>query len=383
MSRVAVVRCSSYETSDVSRAVARGIDLIGGAGQFARRGETILLKPNLLIGRDAERGVTTHPSVFRAVAEALRTTGATLVYGDSPAVGTTEMAAGPSGIAAVARELGIEPADMSSPVDVPYPAGRLIKQFTIARGALDVDGIVSIPKMKTHGLTRITGAIKNQYGCIPGLLKAEFHARLANVHHFSRMLVDLNGVLRPRLYVMDGIVAMEGNGPQSGTLRPMNAILLSDDPVALDATFARLVHLEPQLVLPIVYGEQVGLGSAHGVDVVGDPIDGFIAPDFLVDRTPRADVGNLPQYGVGVRVFRHLVVPRPVIRPARCTRCGMCVGICPVTPKAVDFLEPSRARPPAHIYSRCIRCYCCQEICPEGAIDIVTPLLGRLIRRGS
>lgn len=381
MSRVAVVRCASYDDGAVLAAIQRGLGLLGGAERFARHGEILLLKPNLLIGRSAERAVTTHPAVFRAVATALREAGAQLTYGDSPAVGTTDMAAGRSGVSAVAREMGIPLADFGTPATVEYPAGRLIKQFTIARGVLDADGIVSLAKMKTHGLMRITGAIKNQYGCIPGLLKAEFHARLANVHHFAKMLVDLNGVLRPRLFVLDGVVAMEGNGPQSGTPRPMNVLLLSDDPVALDATFARLVALDPQSVLTIAYGDEAGLGSSRDIECLGDPLEELIAKDFVVDRQPTPGAATLPRFGPAVRVLRQVAVPRPVIRSARCTRCGTCVEICPVTPKAVDFRQGDRSMPPVHAYDRCIRCYCCQEVCPAGAIDIVTPLLARLVRR--
>ncbi len=381
MSRVAIVRCSSYDVGDVRAAVDRGIQLLGGVERFARPGETILLKPNLLIGRDADRAVTTHPSVFRAVAEVLRRSGAALTYGDSPAFGKSEAAAARAGIAQAASLLAIPLADFVTPVAAPYPAGRLIKQFTIARGVLDADGIVSLCKMKTHGLTRITGAIKNQYGCIPGLLKAEFHARLANAGLFSQMLVDLNGLLRPRLFVMDGVIAMQGNGPQSGTPRAMNVLLLSEDPVALDAAFCKLVALDPRLVLPIVYGEEAGLGSARDIDFIGDPVEPFVAKDFVVNRRPLSTTGTAPHYGRGIQAFRRFVVPRPVVRSARCTKCGTCVSICPVTPKAVDFTEPTRSSPPVHHYDRCIRCYCCQEICPEGAIEITTPALGRLIRR--
>ncbi|MGD9675969.1 MAG: DUF362 domain-containing protein, partial [Candidatus Bipolaricaulia bacterium] len=107
---------------------------------------------------------------------------------------------------------------------VSFPEGHLIKQFTIARGVLASDALVSIAKLKTHGLTRITGAIKNQFGCIPGPLKAEFHARLPNAVLFSQMLVDLNLLLRPRLFVVDGVVAMEGNGPQRGRPRPLHTL---------------------------------------------------------------------------------------------------------------------------------------------------------------
>lgn len=383
MSRVALVRCSSYAPDAVAAAVRRGLDLLGGARRFARPGEKILLKPNLLIGREVDRAVTTHPAVFRAVAEALRECGAELEYGDSPAVGRPELAAARSGISRVARELGVPLADFVHPVSVPYPAGRLIKQFSIARGVLEADGLISLCKMKTHGLTRITGAIKNQYGCIPGLLKAEFHARLANARLFSEMLVDLNGLLRPRLFVMDGIVAMEGNGPQSGTPRPMNVLLLSEDPVALDAAFCRIVALDPDLVLPIVCGEAAGLGSARGIEFLGDGPGEFAVSDFVVNRRPSATTGATPRFGKGVRAFRRLVIPRPVIRSRRCTKCGTCVSICPLEPKAVDFRPSGRSAPPVHDYERCIRCFCCQEICPEGAIDIVTPFLGRLIRRGA
>jgi uncharacterized protein (DUF362 family)/ferredoxin len=383
VSRVALVRCASYDAVEVAAAARRGIALLGGAERFVRPGERLLLKPNLLIGRDADRAVTTHPAVFRAVAEVFRESGAVLAYGDSPGFGRAEAVAGRCGIGEAARELGIPLADFVSPVAVPYPAGRLIKQFTIARGVLETDGIVSLCKMKTHGLTRITGAIKNQYGCIPGLLKAELHARLANARLFSQMLVDLNGLVRPRLFVMDGVVAMEGNGPQSGTLRPMNVLLLSEDPVALDAAFCRLIALDPQLVFPIVYGDAAGLGEARDIDYVGDPPEEFTASDFVVNRRPSSTTGTTPRFGQGIRILRRLVIPRPVIRARRCTRCGTCVSICPVVPKAVDFADALRSQPPMHNYERCIRCFCCQEMCPEGAIEIVTPPLGRLIRRGA
>jgi uncharacterized protein (DUF362 family)/Pyruvate/2-oxoacid:ferredoxin oxidoreductase delta subunit len=378
---VAVVRCPSYAVAAVRSAVERGIGLLGGVERFARAGETILLKPNLLIGREPDRAVTTHPSVFRAVAEVFLTSGAAVTYGDSPAFGRAEAVAGRAGIAETARELGIPFADFSTPVAAPYPAGRLIKQFTIAQGVLDADGIVSLCKMKTHGLTRITGAIKNQYGCIPGLLKAEFHARLPNARLFAQMLVDLNGLLRPRLYVMDGVVAMEGNGPQGGSPRAMNVLLFSDDPVALDAAFCHLIDLHPNLVLPIVAGEDVGLGTAAGIEYVGDPVEGFVVRDFVVNRRALSTTGTALRPGRLSLLFRRFVIPKPMIRAARCTTCGTCVTICPVTPKAVDFSDVTRSAPPVHRYDRCIRCYCCQEICPEGAIEIAVPLLGRLIRR--
>jgi uncharacterized protein (DUF362 family)/ferredoxin len=377
-SRVAVLRCDSYEAEAVSEAVRRGLDLLGGIERFARRDERILLKPNLLVPRGPDRAVTTHPAVFRAVAEAFLDAGVTLSYGDSPGFGTTAWAARRAGLADVAEMLGIPIGDFATSETVPFAEGRLIKQFSVARGALVVDGIVSLPKMKTHGMTRITAAVKNQFGCIVGALKPEFHARLPNADLFSRMLVDLNRFLRPRLFVCDGIVAMEGNGPQSGVPRPMGVVLLSDDPVALDGAVCRLVNLDPTLVPTLVYGEAFGLGRFSEIEFVGDPIDESVASDFDVNRSPRSTTGGP---GRRSRVARRLVVPRPVIRPERCTRCGTCVSVCPVSPKAVRFADETRACPPEHHYEQCIRCYCCQEMCPERAIEIEVPLLGRLVRR--
>ena len=103
---VAVVRCDGYSEDRVRAAVRRGLDLLGGPARFARRGERILLKPNLLVPRAPERAVTTHPSVFRAVAESFKEAGAVMSYGDSPGFGSTVLAARRAGLAQVALVRG-------------------------------------------------------------------------------------------------------------------------------------------------------------------------------------------------------------------------------------------------------------------------------------
>lgn len=379
---VALVRCDSYDGAVVDEAVRRGLALLGGPHQFVEPGEHILLKPNVLVASTPEQAVTTHPAVLGAVARQLQAAGAHLTYGDSPGFELRSGgAARRAGLAAVAGDLGIAMADFSSGETISFPEGHLIKQFTIASGVLVADGIVSLSKMKSHGLTRITGAIKNQFGCIPGMLKPEFHARLPGVERFSQMLVDLNLLLRPRLYVMDAVIAMEGNGPRSGTPRLVSVLLLSTDPVALDAVACRIVNLDPELVLPITWGETWGLGTYTRVDTLGDSLESFVVPDFKVNRQP---VLGPHHQGVLGAVIKNLVVPRPVVVRENCTSCGTCVTVCPVTPKAVDFVDDAgHKEPPRHDYSSCIRCYCCQEMCPFNAIVIETPLLGLIIHRGT
>lgn len=382
--RVAVVACDRYEQSAVDDAVRRGLGLLGGASGFVHeQGEPLLLKPNLLTAKPVDAAVTTHPTVFAAVARALREAGASLTYGDSPGFGKPESIARRAGLAEIAEELAIPFADFSTGREVSFADGTLMKKFVISNGVMDAAGIVSLPKMKTHGLTRMTGAIKNQFGCIPGALKGEFHARMDDIDRFSRMLVDLNLLLRPRLFVMDGIVAMEGNGPSNGTPRQMGVLLFSADPVALDATACRLMNLDTSLVATVTIGEEAGLGSASDVELVGDDIEPLIATDYNANRSPASTTGRSLTGHEGARkLMRRWVVPKPVIHAEACTYCGTCVKVCPVEPKAVDWTTEGGAsdkRPPAHDYARCIRCYCCQELCPEGAIDVHVPPLGRLI----
>jgi uncharacterized protein (DUF362 family)/Pyruvate/2-oxoacid:ferredoxin oxidoreductase delta subunit len=378
-SKVALVKCVSYDRVEVLAAVRTGLDLLGGVSTFIKPGDKIVLKPNVLIGTSPNNGVTTHTSVFRAAAFLLKEAGAVVSYGDSPAFGKCEPNIRRAGLKQVGDELGLEIADFDSGKSVSYKNALLVKKFVIANGVLDSDGLVSLPRLKTHGFMLFTGAVKNQFGCIPGLLKSQYHVKLPDPYDFATMLVDLNTLIRPRLYIMDGITAMEGNGPRSGKLKQLNVLLFSSDPIALDATACRIINLNPVIVLTSQPGEAAKLGTyrVENIELVGGDIDSFFDPSFEVNRMP-------PVHSSGGRFstfIKNRITQRPVIDQARCDLCGICVKMCPVRPKAVDWYKGDRSQPPRHNYDRCIRCYCCQETCPDGAILINTPLLGRLSSR--
>jgi uncharacterized protein (DUF362 family)/Pyruvate/2-oxoacid:ferredoxin oxidoreductase delta subunit len=377
--RVIIIRCDTYADDQVLAAIQKGLDMLGGISMFAKPGERIVLKPNILIGTDPDKGVTTHPAVFRAVGRLLKDAGASVLYGDSPSFGKSEPNLRKSGIKEVGDELGFTVADFDSGRPVSHKDALLVKKFVVADGVLDGDGLVSLPKFKTHGLVRFTGAVKNQFGCVPGLLKSQYHVKLPDPYDFATMLVDLNTLIKPRLYVMDGIVAMEGNGPRSGKLKRLNVLLLSSDPIALDATACRIACLDPEIVPTSRLGEKAGLGTYHveNIELIGEALESFVDTSFEVNRTP-------PMSGSGgrFRVFlKNRITQRPVIDEAKCTCCGTCIAMCSVQPKAVDWYKGDTSRPPRHNYDRCIRCYCCQETCPEGAICLRTPLLGRIYSR--
>ncbi|MDP4240758.1 MAG: DUF362 domain-containing protein [Bacteroidota bacterium] len=372
-SKVALVRCDSYEINEVRQAVSKGLELIGGARRFVKPGETILLKVNLLVGEVPEKCVNTHPAVFRSVAELFSAEGALIRYGDSPGQGSPHAAAKKSGIADVAEEMNIELADFKDGREVFFEEGNQNKKFFIANGVLDTDGLISLPKMKTHALERFTGAIKNQFGCVVEMRKGEFHVKLPDPTDFARMLVDLNNCVKPRLYIMDGIVAMEGNGPREGTPRPMNVLLFSTDPVALDATASRLINLNPLYVPTTLLGGETGAGTfrEEEIEIVGDEMKDFICMDFNVVRTP---VKTVKKNQV-MSFLNNRLISKPVIIAEKCTHCGTCVHSCPVEGKAVNWQDGDRTKPPVYDYKKCIRCYCCQEMCPESAIVLKDPII--------
>ncbi len=375
--KVAIIRCDTYSNENVYQSVKKGMELLGGINQFVKKGEKILLKPNVLVGDKPEKVTTTHPSVFRAVAKILSENQIDLYYGDSPGFGNPENQLRKSGFTKIADEFNVKLADFVNGEKIEFHNSPFNKKFTIAKGILKSDGIINICKMKTHGLTRITGAVKNTFGCIPGLLKAEYHVKMPNVFDFAKMLVTLNLYLKPRLHIMDGIVAMEGNGPRSGDPINMNVILLSKDPLALDSVFCKLIKMNPEFIPTFKPGKEWGLGTYldEDIDIVGDNINDLINEKFIVKRKP---VKNVTNSNV-VSFLKNLVSPKPVIDKEKCTKCGVCVEVCLVEGKAVNWNEGDKSKLPIHDYRKCIRCYCCQELCPHKAISIKTPLLGKIL----
>ena len=378
--QVAVITCHNYDAVNVTPAVQKGLECLGGISAFVKPGEKILLKPNMLAASAPEKAVTFHPAVFKAVAELCLDYGIKLSYGDSPGIGKPWRTAARCGIMQVAEDLGIPLADFVNPVQVSFPGALLLKQLHLAAGAVQADGMISMSKMKTHALTRLTGAIKNQFGCVPGFLKGEFHVKMPDIIRFSQVLVDITRFLRPRLYIMDGIRAMSGNGPRGGDVFPMNVLLFSADPAALDAVFCKLIDINPEWVPTMKIAQESGLGTYQWqeIEIVGDDILSHIRPDFPVKRCPvkqSKSLGPLPSQ------LKHFLSPRPIIDRHLCKQCGDCILQCPVSPKALIWPDLKTKKTPIYRYSLCIRCYCCQEICPAHAISVRFPLLGRLVHR--
>lgn len=376
--RVAIVRCPDYQRPHVQEAVSEALRLLGGLAPLVRPGQKVLLKPNLLRPSRPEKGIVTHPEIVRAVAQQVAEAGGQITIADSPSGPLNERslreAYQQAGLDIVAAETGATLNFDTRWRQVPHPQGQLMKRLDILEVALSAEVIISLPRMKTHNLTKLTGAVKNLFGLVPGVTKFGYHAKLPKIENFAAMLLDLAVFLQPALTVMDAVVAMEGDGPGAGKLRPVGLILASRDPVALDTVFAHLVGLAPAElpVLRVAQERELPGARMENIEVVGESIEEVLLPHFILP-TAAGLSSRVPSF---LRQFlsEHLVV-QPVIAPARCTGCATCYTSCPV--KAISLVDHKALIDK----KQCLRCYCCHEVCPETAVDLKQSWLARLASR--
>jgi uncharacterized protein (DUF362 family)/Pyruvate/2-oxoacid:ferredoxin oxidoreductase delta subunit len=365
MAKVSIVRCEYYDTNSVFGAVKKSVDLIGGIEAFVKPGMRVLLKPNLLSARAPEDAVDTHPEVVRAVIRLVKGAGAVPFIGDSP--GGFEENMGEifekSGMKRIADEEGVR-------LEA-FTASKFVNGIPIARQIFDSDRVISIPKFKTHSITVLTAAVKNMFGSVVGLYKAECHSRAPKEEDFSGIIARVYAITRPHLTVVDGITAMEGDGPSSGVVRKMGLIMSGEDAVAIDSSLARIMGIAPLdiLVTKKAYEAKLGEADDSKIEVLGDSLDAFVAKDFKLPQT--TPLKYLPKSIIGC--VASLIRFRPHIDNGACRRCNLCKLTCPV-----HCIEIEKARCSID-YKKCVRCLCCHEVCPYRAIIIRRNILTKMV----
>jgi uncharacterized protein (DUF362 family)/Pyruvate/2-oxoacid:ferredoxin oxidoreductase delta subunit len=379
---VSVERCVDYDLPTVEGALARVLAPLGGMRAFVSPGQRVMLKVNLLTKAEPDRAVTTHPALVRAVVRAVKSAGAAdVAIGDSPGGRTTAASARAlfdvSGMAAVAAEEGARLVLLDDDVvRVPAPGGVLYQSFNVGREVVEADVLIDLPRLKTHGLMMMTGAVKNLFGCIPGLEKAQFHLKVPDRRDFGEMLVDLLLACEPDLSIMDAVVGMEGDGPSGGTPKAVGAVLASADAPALDVVAAAIAGFDPLEVYTIAAAYRRGMcpATADEIGAAGTPWR-EVAPAAFA--RPAKDLSARMPPAIG-RFVRARISSKPVLKRAdACTGCRTCERNCPVD--AIRLVDGH----PVFDYGACIRCYCCQELCPEHALDLVTPWIVRsFVTRG-
>jgi len=326
------------------------------------KGQKVFIKPNVLRASEAREGIVTHPAVLQAVVEKVKTMQpAQVVVGDNPGLfnyGANEESFWKTGLMEAAqgcyRNIG------NNAVRVNFnPA--FMASVSLSREIHDADIVISLPKFKTHGLTVLTGGIKNSYGYLPGAQKALLHRLAGSPERFHDLVVEVFKLRVPDLFILDAVVGMEGNGPASQDLRDIGLLLAADNAVALDAVMAVMMGLDPGRLRFLRKAWEDGLGEydIRKIEILGDlkPL-----PDFKLPPMGGSAVQNNP--AVQERIEARTLL-RPQADSALCTGCGTCVEQCPVSALAMNENLPEVDA------DTCITCFCCQEICPEKAIALV------------
>ncbi|MDA8326515.1 MAG: DUF362 domain-containing protein [Nitrospiraceae bacterium] len=354
MSKV-LIQPSAYE--NVRLAVDRVFELF----PLELRDRKVLIKPNVLRASEAKEGIVTNPAVLRAVVDKVERLGAaSIIVGDNPGLfdyGANEESFIKTGLMEASRGHYQNIGDDS--VKVEFNA-EFLSSVSVSRAVMEADVIVSLPKFKTHGLTVMTGAIKNSYGILPGAQKAMLHRAAGSPERFHEVVVEVFRLRVPDLFIVDAVVGMEGNGPASPDIRDIGLILASDNAVAMDTIIATMMGCEPGRLRFLRKAKEAGLGDydLNTIEVIGELKR---LPDF---KLPPLGGDALLQNVAIQQMIHSRTVLRPKADPDRCTGCGTCADHCPVSALSINDNLPQVDA------GVCIACFCCQEMCPEKAIAL-------------
>ncbi len=369
MDLISLQRCNDYRETTLKEQLTNLLQPLGGMRQFVKPGQQVLLKPNLLAGKTPEAAVTTHPVLVKAVAELVHEAGGVACIGDSPGIGSFERVAAKTGMHGCGARL------------VPFDGTRRVeragtfRQLELATAYLDADVVINLPKLKTHEMMTLTCGVKNLYGAVVGPAKAGLHLTAGHSKQlFAGLLLEIAQARPVALTIVDGIVAMEGNGPNSGTPRQLGVLIAGENPVAVDTVAARLAGIPPELLPVEQEARRRGLSGTEP-DQISTTVDlSQLAakPPFLLPDGLDIQFG-LPGFLKGL--LRNHLTPLPAADTSLCTRCGICRDSCP--PAAITITKNALKVSSG----RCIRCWCCRELCPQHAMSLKKGVLLKMIER--
>ncbi len=372
MGFITKVAIQKIKNEDVKTSVFSALELINAQQLMQKDNMVVLLKPNILMGKPAERAVNTHPEVVRAVIQWVKKFNPSKIYvcdsagGQKP--GITETAMKESGILDICEEEGAicVPFEKTEREIYKVKDALELKEISSSRLIREADLIINIPKIKTHWQCTLTCCIKNMFGTVLLANKAKTHAQAAVLDRFCSALADIYSVSKPQLTVIDGYYCQEGQGPSSGDVVKLDIILAGYDGVALDSAVCKIIGFDPSEVLYLEKAEKKKLGTTdlNNVEFLGEPIESV----FRQFKRPKLKPISMPlprwlaDY-IGKTIFKASVK----FNSEKCKLCSTCWTNCPVNainpPK-----ELKKGNIPKWDKKKCITCFCCVELCPHEAV---------------
>ena len=374
MQKVFIETSENYRFDRVLNSVEKIFEKMGGIQKFIKPGMLVAIKPNLVTAKKPEDAATTHPMVVKAVTVLVQNAGGIVTIVESPG--------GPyntSSLKRVYEITGMEDVANSTGAQLNFdlrvekkdnPEAELIKSLKVLKPLKDAELIINIAKLKTHGMMVYTGAVKNMFGSIAGLEKADYHLRMSDYDRFADSLIDIYLATKPCINLIDGIIAMEGDGPNSGVPKSLGVLLASENAFACDYAALQIIGVDHKLVPVLKIAEKRGLFDVEKVCIEGIDINLVKPDDFDVPAVNALKSSPL------LRIFNFVgkgFRPKPEINNELCKLCGKCIEVCP--PHAISR-SPEKTM--LIDYSKCISCFCCHEFCPEKAVKIKRNVISKL-----
>ncbi len=375
MHKISSIAHQSYQVESLVSTVQAHFDRFSLSDKLSKDSH-VLIKPNLLMKRSPEEFTTTHPALVEAAVICLKQMGVTnITVADSPGGLYNESALKgiyqATGMAALCARQQVALNQDFSHFEKECQDNQLVKRFTLIAPVKQADFTLNICKLKTHAMTGLSGAVKNLFGTVPGLMKPEFHWRFPDEQQFCQMLVDLCQTVSPDFVLVDAIEAMEGNGPSGGEKRHLGLTLAADNHHAMDYHLCNVIGVDPDSIHTVVAAKNQQLFDSSAVVVEGDSIavDPFQKPHGKhIDFTGKLPAPLQPPTKW---LTKRLLTSRPKVRLHDCIGCGKCAESCP--PKIIEMKDRKAIIP----HKNCIHCFCCHEMCPVKAIDLKRSVLFR------
>lgn len=368
---VSLLRCEVYDREKLTAVIAAHFENMGGLSCLVPENCRVVIKPNLVIGKDPARGATTHPEFLRALVSVLRRRTGNIVIAESPG--------GPGGEARFAavcraagiRDLGCEIVFSGETREIACPDGVKVKSVPVLAVIAEAELIISAAKLKTHSLMTYTGAAKNMFGAVYGLEKSEYHFRYPKLEDFSDFLTDLVSAVPPQISFVDGIIGMEGNGPTGGDSVFAGLTFAGTNPFALDAVAGQTVGIGVDENPLVKTAAKRGLwsGDLSKIKIFGEEgrpvlsLEEYAKPFRRPDSVGALDFSAFRWIPEPVmRLLKKAFTPKPFVIKDRCVGCGECALSCP---RKIIRISGKKAEIDR---KNCISCFCCQEMCPKEAI---------------
>lgn len=375
VSKVIVNTSENYRIDRVVNCLEEMFDQMGGLDEIIKPGMRVAIKPNLLAAKNPDDAATTHPSVVKAVISMVQKAGGIVTIVESPGgpynTAILKKVYSVTGMEAVADETGAELNYDLRVEKIENPDAKYVKSLKILKPLKDADIIINLAKLKTHRMMVYSGAVKNMFGSIAGLEKADFHLRFSDYDKFADALLDIFMASKPQINIIDGIIAMEGEGPGSGVPKYLGVLIASLDAFACDYAALKIIGVNYKDVPVLRLAEERGMFDKDQVEIAGVDIESVKPDEFDVPA-----LEDMSQ-STPLRLLRYIsnkFRPRPEILHDKCITCGKCKQVCP--PQAISVSEDKKM---VIDYSKCISCFCCHEFCPENSIKIKKNTIRRIL----